>query len=194
MSIAKQIISAAAAASIATGVNAGDKPLPPFIKPTPEEAVFTDQPFYQALKNLATTVAAKQTPSDRMSQEVISAAYNRIRKEQGKPPRKDQVIPLFEYAGHSAVVVDPAQKTIVLFKGTEDAMSGKITITDKKPLFIYSQDHAIKHDLIIDQAVAAIEKGNKVMEARTKAMPNLGNALQPGDKTGKLAPIDQKQR
>lgn len=194
MSIVKQILTGAAAASIATGANAAEqKPLPPFAKPQPQEAVLYEPAFNEALKALITTLDAKVKPSDKVQQDVIKAAYNSIRQQQKKAPDKDQKVMLFDYKLSAAVVIDSATKTIAIFRGTEDAMSGQVAISDKKPILAYSADPAVKEETFVAEAIAALDKNNALMASRTSPMPNLGTALQPGGQ-GKLEPIKTPQR
>lgn len=181
MSIAKQIIATAAAASIAAGASAAEpKQLAPFVKPRPQEAVLFDRPFNSALKAMIAALDAKQQPSDRVNNEVITAAYNSIRKQQGKAPGKDQQVMLFDYIISSAVIIDAEKKTIAVFNATEDATTGKVTITNKKPVLVYAAEAEMKADAVAAQAIAALDKINEIMAARGNALPNLGNALQPG--------------
>lgn len=194
MSIAQQIIAAAAAATITSGASAADKPLPPFVKPAPQEAVLFEASFNQPLKAFVTVLAAKVQPTERMNNELIAATYKSIRQQQKKEPGKDQQVMLFDYTISSAVIIDAAKKTIAVFPAEENLAKGAIEIKDKKPTFVFSADPAIKTETVAAEALAAINKSNEIMAARMSAMPNLRNALQPGDKTGNLAPINQKQR
>lgn len=150
------------ASMLAASVNAGAAPslasdYESNYRQHPEETVWQDTRFQDAMNRVLDAVESNQRPSDDVMKAVIARSRDVISNIQHKEAKPGQLVSIANNANNLAVVVDPSRQTLAIMRIRLNEKGGTV-VTDEKPMVVYSAvDKSITEAAIALSAKAAIE-------------------------------------